>query len=640
MQKCVWRFPNSNGSVIKGIADAGIETFAGDERAALARETIQNSLDALRDDEDVVKMVFKSHVIDPKLIPGYDDYLTFTNNAIQYWKPLEGDKTKNQLYKAKERLLSSYIQVLQISDYNTIGLSKPYKFGNSGWNALTKIDGGATKSGDTGGAFGIGKNAPFCNSLLRMVFYRTLNMEGETAAQGVSRYVSFPEDLNNAEDTLTTGIGHFGNPKGNMPVPNLKPLNQLEPRNEPGTDVFIYGFTGSDVWSNDIIVETLESFLVSIYKGKLDLIVKNEHLNQATLNSMINKYIKKSRGQTYYYYKVLANQNTKVFTKDFHDMGTLKLSVYTSDNEKLNRKVLVTRTSGMKIFDMSSISKTVNFTGILELQGSTLNQYFKNMENPRHDKWEPDRYGKDKGQAKAYIDELKNWVRECVASFNETIDTDEVTVEGLGGVLKLNSNDNALELSLGKVSQDTSKKDGKRAKGRIFLGTPLQPGTVTKKPGTIDDEDGKHPAVRLPKGKVKKRSKRTKHRGNEDPNGKDIVLIDDNNGSTPKPGSDKSDVDAVLLSYVKVIKIGNRRYKAVLQSPKPVSVGHLEITAVGENGRATPLKISNAKGGIGFNFLRGDGSFMDCGGNTKLIFEFSLPDNENYAMEVNLYEHS
>ena len=45
-----WDFPNSGGTV-KGIADAGIETFKGSLLPSLARETCQNSLDAAIGDE-------------------------------------------------------------------------------------------------------------------------------------------------------------------------------------------------------------------------------------------------------------------------------------------------------------------------------------------------------------------------------------------------------------------------------------------------------------------------------------------------------------------------------------------------------------------------------------------------------------
>lgn len=43
----VWNFPGNGNGQIRGLADAGIETFTGDEIRSLARETCQNSLDAI-----------------------------------------------------------------------------------------------------------------------------------------------------------------------------------------------------------------------------------------------------------------------------------------------------------------------------------------------------------------------------------------------------------------------------------------------------------------------------------------------------------------------------------------------------------------------------------------------------------------
>ena len=72
---------------------------------------------------------------------------------------------------------------------------------------MTKLDGGATKSGNTGGSYGIGKNAPFANSNFRTVFYRTRNSDNEIASQGIARIISYPEDFDAEMDTMTTGVG-------------------------------------------------------------------------------------------------------------------------------------------------------------------------------------------------------------------------------------------------------------------------------------------------------------------------------------------------------------------------------------------------------------------------------------------------
>ena len=46
-----WRFPPTNGGRVDGFNDPGIAHFSGSPYSSLARETIQNSLDA-RDNHD------------------------------------------------------------------------------------------------------------------------------------------------------------------------------------------------------------------------------------------------------------------------------------------------------------------------------------------------------------------------------------------------------------------------------------------------------------------------------------------------------------------------------------------------------------------------------------------------------------
>lgn len=123
------------------------------------------------------------------------------------------------------------------------------------------------------------------------------------------------------------------------------------------------------------------------------------------------------------------------YSKDFHGMGTLELRLLVDPNEKLDRKVLIVRKAGMKLFRLGNISKLVPFTGILKLKGKALNGYFRAMETVAHDNWEPGRHSNPK-QARAYYEEIKEWIRSIVAALAEHSSDDEMDVEGLGGVLQ------------------------------------------------------------------------------------------------------------------------------------------------------------------------------------------------------------
>lgn len=156
-----WKFPHNGFGQVRGVSDAGIETFTGTEIQSLAREICQNSLDAAVEGSNAtIKVDFEQYRIPSSDIPGYEQYASKIQKAYDYWSKKNSEKTIKVLTKALNAIKKPNTVVLRISDFNTTGLSHPYEDSAEGWNALTKLDGGATKTGDKAGAFGIGKNAP------------------------------------------------------------------------------------------------------------------------------------------------------------------------------------------------------------------------------------------------------------------------------------------------------------------------------------------------------------------------------------------------------------------------------------------------------------------------------------------------
>ena len=89
----MWNFPNNGGGQIRGISDAGIETFTGTEIQSLAREICQNSLDAKDDSsKGAVDVEFARYRIRTADIPGYSDYKEKIKKALQYWSTKSSEK--------------------------------------------------------------------------------------------------------------------------------------------------------------------------------------------------------------------------------------------------------------------------------------------------------------------------------------------------------------------------------------------------------------------------------------------------------------------------------------------------------------------------------------------------------------------
>lgn len=639
-----WNFPSNQDGQIKGVADAGIENFNGTELSSLARENCQNSLDAAFDDNNPQVLVeFERYFVHDNQVPGIAEYRKILNKCKTFWDTSKSEKAKVFLKNAISHAKKESGFMLRISDYNTTGLSDPYgnpedpfDFSFDGWNALIKIDGGANKGEDKAGAFGIGKSAPFSNSYYRLVFYRTYNQMHECAAQGISRLLSYPEGK-----AITSGVGYYGDPNGNNPVESIPELDALNTRTEVGTDVFVYGFKAADDWESDITAALLESFLMSFYNGQLRVKVQGREINASSLGSYMTRIHAERPGATkgtYGNYLALTRtEGVYTYSKDFHGMGTLELRILVDPNEKLDRKVLIVRKAGMKLFRLGNISKLVPFTGILELKGKELNSYFRKMETVAHDNWEPGRHTNPK-QAKAYYEEIKDWIRTIVAELAEHTSDDEMDVEGLGGVLQSepetvetgdseNKREN-LNDHLGNI--DIVERPAKTPSKGFFYGQGDE--------GSSDDTDttgtigpAGDAALRLLKGK-RKRKKKDTHRGTPDPKGKDVV-------TEKKPGGETN----CPLKNVRIIKQGTGSYSINFEIPHDVEFGRIELVTVGENGKSNRMRIENAQptAGCGTAKLNGDNiETTNLSANEKIKINVTLADSRDYAMEVNVYEHN
>lgn len=632
-----WNFPHNGFGQVRGISDAGIETFTGTEIQSLAREICQNSLDAAVEGKNTtVRVEFEQYRIASLDIPGYEQYASKIKKAYDYWSKKNSEKTIKVLTKALNSIKQQTTIVLRISDFNTTGLSHPYEDSDEGWNALTKLDGGATKTGDKAGAFGIGKNAPFTNSNYRLVFYRTLNEAQETAAQGMSRFISFPEDINDSMNTMTTGIGYYGNPQGNLPVNSINELEQLCKRTEVGTDVFVYGFNAGTDWEGNVINEVLENFLMAIHKRLLSVTVANRKIDSLTLSRYLGTYNAKVKN-AYWYYQVLTRPETKLFTRDFHGLGTLKLSVLVDSSEKLNKKILITRSSGMKLFALGNMSRIISFSGILEMEGKELNEFFREMETPAHDKWLPSRHSTNVSLAREYNNELRDWIRECIQTLGEHSSDDEIEVAGLAGVLQKESdkatqrgddNKESLQDTIGSITIQprTSKSN---PKGLLYGSEGSGKSKNIDTEGSVGT-DGDDPTTRNLSG-TRHRSKKDMHKGKATIGGHDTVH--------KRYGGDMIQE----LKNVRVIKTSRNTYRVSFILPRDIREGHVEVVTVGENGKSNRLAIYSASELMGCTGIKKSSEgvcFSSMKGNEKVQFEIALLDNRDYAMEVNVYEHN
>ena len=413
-----WSFPSNNNGDVNGIGNSGVETFQGAPLKSLAREICQNSLDASNSDKPV-EIEFMPFELDKASFPDSNSLMDAFQRSLSFW---DIKKAKDFFNEAIDVMGHDEIPFLRISDYNTTGLTGSDGEYNTPWCNLTKSSGASDKAGSAGGSFGIGKFAPFACSSFRTVFYSTLDENGKSAYQGISRITSF----RNEAGEITTGVGYYG-AEGNSPVFDqlfLEPGFQ-RPAGRTGTDVYVAGFRKSPDWKSDIVAAVLDGFLYAVYTGKLivrvdDIIIDSSHL--AVLCEDYKEFFSENADK---YYEILTS--TSSVDIDFNNMGLIRLWIaIRSDRPDMHRKVAMVRKTGMKIMDKGGISGNVPFAGLMLIEGDKINDFLRSLENPQHTKWEPDRCSRGRQYAQGIIRDLVKFIKETLDKLQPDDDGDEV----------------------------------------------------------------------------------------------------------------------------------------------------------------------------------------------------------------------
>lgn len=456
------KFPPLNDGQESGISDSGIETFIGKSLESLAKEILQNSLDA-KYENNIVKVSFELLELDRTEIPEIDALEKTLERCLEFREGNE--KASKYLKKGLHSVQGDRISVLKVSDYGTVGLTNPDKDRNSNFYNLVKSSGVSDKGSQAGGSFGIGKNAPFSCSLARTLFYSTKTIDNQYAFQGVSRLVTHIVD-----GEKTQGVGYIGNPDKNSPILSEKHIPKAFLRDEVGTDIYIIGFNVYDDWESQVIKASIENFFESVLENKVEIKVGKILVNKETLQDCFDKYYTDEKnGNAYHFYNCLILNDIpdkRVIKKDFIDtnnnnLGEIELHLLRS-KEAPNR-IAFLRNTGMKIIEKGNFRTTLSFSGVIKFNGEGINSFIRSIETPAHDKFEPKRVDDENNNryAQKNLDLLNKFLRDSVNEFSQVNDEDEINIQGLGKYLPDDSQEEKLleySLKKGKVKSITLER--------------------------------------------------------------------------------------------------------------------------------------------------------------------------------------
>ena len=411
-----WRFPPLSGGTKQGYTNNDIEGFKGEELIDnLAREICQNSLDAHdKHLSDPVKVVFELRQVS-KNYDVFSEYEDCLKGCRDFWS--RGDaidgKLKTFLDDAELTLNNSMINVLVASDYNTKGLNGNHNQDNisSPWEALTGADGMSVKPDDnSGGSFGIGKNAPFACSALSMVFYNTFDENNDKAFIGVGRLAT----LFNKEGKPTQRVGKYQNNNDAeekwLPIyeNDENTFRDLFHRDQRGTDVIIVGFNEIDNWENNVTKAVIKNFFVAIKENNLVVEIKNNTdtivIDQSTIATLIEKYVKIDSDLeiTRQLFLAFTEPDNKTKIPVLNEVDAIE--IYIKSESSFARTISNFRSTGMLV---GKHSKRIfqHYAAVLIVRGSRLGELLRSCEPPRHNRWD---YTLIKGESEEQKNKRKN----------------------------------------------------------------------------------------------------------------------------------------------------------------------------------------------------------------------------------------
>ena len=502
----MWYFPPLMGGNDNDSANgSGIDLFTTDPLGNLAREIIQNSLDARKGSNPVIVELCEFETESPASIPCHKEL----EEHISKWiagNPADETVAVDHELQFHRRALNALkgqtiVRWLRASDFNTKGLDGIDDPDNKRkpWYLFVKANGQNAKGSLSGGSKGLGKNAIFANSDIHTIFVETMSQSGRGSI-GIAKLSSIEDDPTIPSPEKKRGVGYLTLSDTQYAPPIMDVLNLQDgyQRTELGTDLFIPCFAAEEDWAKQVITEAISSFLPAFYDGDLILRIKTlageeieisrENLFKAVRD---DRYILKRRKKELgTYWGVLSSEKTTRLTYNKKPGFEMTLLVRGDSNDYTNKVLAFRYGTKMRVCAVPGVNAYTNFTGILLIQGEEICARLRSLEDATHSKWPATKW-KDTGYTKEQIDEATNayidFVCRQMENFGISKDSEESDFEWAKNE-GFSSKDNDPEF-YGGASGD----DGLPSKDFGFLRDKRKP-EPKKKPlkrrGTVPDEDG------------------------------------------------------------------------------------------------------------------------------------------------------
>lgn len=634
-----WRFPPLSGGTRQGYTNNDIEGFKGKEIIDnLAREICQNSLDYAGDTNTAVKVVFELKKFRIKDYDVFSQYSKCLEGCRDYWGDEMDAKLSRFVSNAEKILTEETVPVLIVSDYNTPGLTGSHSGKiKTPWEALTGSEGVSFKPNEnSGGSYGIGKNAPFACSSLSMVFYNTMAEDTKSAFIGVAKLAT----LNNADGEPTQSVGKYQcndeEHKNWTPIfeNNKNKFRDCFVRNEKGTDVIIVGFNQESNWVINVIQAVLKNFFVAISEGKLVVELKDGNdykvINNMNLSQLFTDYSFDNPDM------ISASQLYNAFIKPDckKNLGILEpndVEIYIKSDSSYKKTIANFRATGMLV-GMYFRRILQHYAAVVVVRGNKLGTLLLATEPPRHNRWDYKQievFDKEKRKkAKDAISSIEASVLKFLKEQFETVTEHTIDAVGAGEYLP----DDLDELGGQSEGDDilkTKVKIGKVKTNRVIPGTSTrkaQPNEGSSQDGDVHN-DKKNPNPLPPRPKPPK------------PVADDPDSSDTQPGAIPGDGTKTVRTPNLTAQRAFPVNIKQGVYKVVVKPEKDCENMYVEFFAVGEDGKADLLDIVSFKhNGVNIDISNGKAGPISVKAETPAEFFVIFKNKEKMKLSLHLTE--
>lgn len=452
-----WRFPALDDGEREGINDSITKAFSGDSEYFIARECIQNSIDRRVDEGKPVKVVFRLNEYPRSTFPSIDK---LSETIASCLRDNVSQTAKQDLDAIKAAADSGTIRTLTVSDYNTEGLNGEDDDPAGSWHRLVRAVGSNDPSGVGGGSYGLGKGAPFAASIMRTVYYSSMNESGERIFQGKTRLVSHE----GSDKKMKRGTGFYGivtpDKCSSIRKSDLIPAKFL--RSERGTDIIIPAYRAvSDDWQLGMVHSVLKNFWPAIHEKMLEVeIYENDKLKESidadNLPLFLEMYPGDETGNAYYYFLAKTSPDKDgIFSEHLEGFGEVEL--YVKRGDKYPKRVQQMRAPLMVVSPEPYRRSLLDpFAAVLICRDKDGNDFLKTIEPAQHDKWNPE-LGVDNTTVKAnkkLYRSLTDWVREKLKSLSLSFEGETMEMPGLAEYLVSMERDDNIPFGRREKSDD------------------------------------------------------------------------------------------------------------------------------------------------------------------------------------------